>query len=86
MTLFDVEELTCYWIEHPPTHLLIAAYLGAKKRSRNPQVPISTERGKSEQLLTELGPAFTCGDIHAGLWPVELDFSKLRRITQNLSD
>jgi hypothetical protein len=28
MTLLEVEELTRYWIDHPPPHLLIAAYLG----------------------------------------------------------
>jgi hypothetical protein len=35
MTLLEVEELTRYWIDHPPPHLLIAAYLG-----------IGRERGK----------------------------------------
>jgi hypothetical protein len=28
MTLLDFEELTSYWAEHPPVHILVAAYLG----------------------------------------------------------
>jgi hypothetical protein len=31
MTLFQIEELTSYWAQHPPAHLLIAAYLGIAK-------------------------------------------------------
>ena len=31
MTLLEVEELTRYWIEHPPLHLMVAAYLGLGK-------------------------------------------------------
>ena len=39
MTLLDFEELAAYWAEHPPLHLLMAAYLGVdkpKKRELNP--------------------------------------------------
>jgi hypothetical protein len=28
MTLFEFEELCSYWTEHPPVHLMVAAYLG----------------------------------------------------------
>ncbi len=31
MTLLEVEELTRYWIEHPPLHLMVAAHLGLGK-------------------------------------------------------
>lgn len=86
MTLFDIEELTRYWIDHPPTHLIIAAHLGVPKGSRNSQMATSRERGKTEHLLTVLGPAFTSRDVHAGLQPAVLDFSKLRRMSQGLSD
>ena len=34
MTLFDFEELTKYWAEHPPLHIMVAAYLGAGKQHR----------------------------------------------------
>ena len=29
MTLLEVEELTHYWSEHPPVHLLLAAFMSA---------------------------------------------------------
>jgi hypothetical protein len=28
MTLLDVNELCAYWMDHPPVHLMAAAYLG----------------------------------------------------------
>jgi hypothetical protein len=28
MTLFDAEELISYWTDHPPVHLLLAAFMG----------------------------------------------------------
>lgn len=31
MTLFDYEELCGYWAKNPPTHLMVAAYLGVGK-------------------------------------------------------
>ena len=34
MTLFDFEELTAYWVEHPPVHILVGAYLGVGKHQR----------------------------------------------------
>jgi hypothetical protein len=30
MTLLDVAELGEYWAEHPPVHLLVAAFIGFK--------------------------------------------------------
>jgi hypothetical protein len=36
MTLFDVEELTLYWADHPPTHLMVAAYLGIGPKPKEP--------------------------------------------------
>jgi cation transporter-like permease len=85
MTLLDVEELTSYWAEHPPVHVLVAAYLGlnGQKRSR---ISAKTSSGlvtgtgsDPSTLLAELGPGFASGDVHAGLAPVELDFTELRR-------
>lgn len=84
MTLLDYEELVAYWSEHPPLHLLAAAYLGIgarEKRShagrdRGPAAKRSPDLGS---LLSDLGPGFGAGDVHAGLDPVVLDFSELKR-------
>jgi hypothetical protein len=86
MTLFDVEELTQYWMDHPPTHLMIAAHLGAGNGRRSSYTGICSGRGGIQQVLTELGPAFTSGDVHVGLRPAVLDFSKLRQMNQSLPD
>ena len=84
MTLFDLEELTAYWAEHPPVHILAAAYLGVGKHRRNgkPSMPASLRPEADPDLATllaELGPGFGASDVHAGLAPVVLDFSELRR-------
>jgi len=84
MTLFDFEELTGYWAEHPPLHILISAYLGVgKDRHTMVQMPPGSPEPKTssglEVLLAELGPGFGSGDVHAGLTPVVLDFTELRR-------
>jgi hypothetical protein len=87
MTLFEVEELTRYWTDHPPLHLTIAAYLGIGKEQRRRPRPASTQAAsesllgvKAGHLLAQLGPAFTSGDVHTGLQPVVLDFTELRRM------
>jgi hypothetical protein len=83
MTLFQIEELTSYWAQHPPVHLLVAAYLGAGK-NKNPRMPPTPmERGQqsssdSSSLLAQLGPGFGAKDVNAGLSPVILDFAELR--------
>jgi hypothetical protein len=71
MTLLDVEELTAYWAEHPPLHMLVAAYLGLGKgkRPRQPSAPsgeASTRFGQKTgsditSLLAELGRALVPG-------------------------
>jgi hypothetical protein len=91
MTLLDVEELTIYWAEHPPLHVLVAAYLGLGqgKWPRKPSASSGEAPSKFAHkpgsdiasLLAELGPGFGSGDIHAGLTPAVLDFSELRRRT-----
>jgi hypothetical protein len=84
MTLFDFEELTAYWVEHPPVHILVGAYLGVGKHQRRRIPPAGSnprrETGSELQaLLAELGPGFGTGDVHAGLPGVVLDFAELRR-------
>jgi hypothetical protein len=83
MTLFDFEELTKYWAEHPPLHILVGAYLGVGKNRRPTASDPATSRGTAgsnlEAVLAELGPGFGAGDVHAGLTPVVLDVAELRR-------
>ncbi|MBV8090351.1 MAG: hypothetical protein JO139_12405 [Alphaproteobacteria bacterium] len=84
MTLFDFEELTAYWVEHPPVHILVGGYLGVGKQQRK-RVPSAASKptrqtgAEIQELLAELGPGFGAGDVHAGLPAVVLDFAELRR-------
>jgi hypothetical protein len=84
MTLFDLEELTAYWAEHPPLHILVGTYLGIGKHRRKgessaPQSQCTAANSDMAALLAELGPGFGAGDVHAGLAPAVLDFSELQR-------
>ena len=83
MTLFDFDELTAYWAEHPPLHLLVGAYLNVgRQRVQAPSAPSSPGDGASSDLqesLAKLGQGFGAGDVHAGLPGVVLDFAELRR-------
>ena len=82
MTLFDFEELTRYWAEHPPLHILVGAYLGVGKHRRPTVSDPAKSRGAAssnlDAVLAELGPGFGAGDVHAGLGPVVLDVAELR--------
>ncbi len=93
MTLLDVEELTRYWIAHPPLHLIVAAYLGigesAKQTCAGPPAPASPANRKNLEvgaILAELGSSFTGGDVHMGLAPVVLDFAELKRKVSGPAD
>jgi hypothetical protein len=84
MTLFDFEELTAYWVEHPPLHVLLGAYLGAGKHRGKPTLlapagPVRTAAPNLAALLAEFGPGFGVADVHEGLAPVVLDFGELQR-------
>ena len=84
MTLFDFEELTAYWVEHPPVHIMVGAYLGVGKRQRKPIPSAGSRPGRApssdlQTILAEFGPGFGADDVHAGLPGVVLDFSELRR-------
>jgi len=88
MTLFDFEELTKYWTEDPPLHILVAAYLGAGKQQHQPTGPGRNDPRNAaaynpEEVLAELGPGFRAGNVHAGLTSVVLDFAELRRQAAN---
>jgi hypothetical protein len=79
MTLLDFEELTAYWAEHPPVHILVAAYLGLGKQKQT-RLP-SRMSGEASSgygnrtdsdvgsILAELGPGFASGNVHADLAP-----------------
>jgi hypothetical protein len=84
MTLFDFEELMAYWVEHPPVHILVGAYLGVGKHQRKPIASAGSRPGRApspdlQTILAEVGPGFGAVDVHAGLPGVLLDFSELRR-------
>jgi hypothetical protein len=84
MTLFQVEELTSYWVQHPPLHLLIAAQLGVGTNKESPMPSNSTgqeQLSSSEvgSMLSCMGPGLSVGDVHAGLSSVILDFAELAR-------
>lgn len=88
MTLLDFEELAAYWADHPPVHILVAAYLGLERpkhtgsSSRTRDTPSRRGDGVGSDvgsILADLGPGFASGDVHAGLASVELDFAELRR-------
>jgi hypothetical protein len=80
MTLFEFEELTAYWVEGPPVHILVGAYLGVGEHQRKRAPSAGSNQGSDIQaLLVELGPGFGAGDVHAGLPGVVLDFAELRR-------
>jgi hypothetical protein len=83
MTLFDLEELMAYWVEHPPVHILVGAYLGLGKHLRWRIPSAGSEPGPAassdlQGILAELGPGFGAGDVHAGLPGVVLDFAELK--------
>jgi hypothetical protein len=83
MTLFDFEELTAYWAEHPPVHILVGAYLGVGRHQRKRKPSAHSSSGLAagadlQRIFAELGPGFGAGDVHAGLPAVVLDFYELR--------
>jgi len=93
MTLLDVEELTRYWIDHPPLHLMVAAYLSAGesgKRIRSGSLssvtPARRENLDIGAVLAELGSSFAGRDVHVGLAPVVLDFTELKRSGRRPTD
>jgi len=85
MTLFDFEELTKYWAEHPPLHIMVAGVswrwqtAPAGRRGRVLTIQGTLKAPISKEVRAELGPGFRTGDVHAGLTPVVLDFAELRR-------
>jgi hypothetical protein len=46
-----LQELFHYWEDFPPTHELVAAYLGYKPRRRNKEAPLSETDYQFAQVL-----------------------------------
>ena len=71
----------------PNTKLMVAAYLGlgngnaSRARAKIVADDSVATGAKSDvgAVLAELGPRFAGGDVHAGLAPVVLDFTELKR-------
>jgi hypothetical protein len=73
MTLADVREIADYWAEHPPVHLLLAAFIGFK--------PEPTIEGGGD-WATSLPPApgIVSGQLPANLPEPIFDFDALMRM------
>jgi hypothetical protein len=61
MTLLDYEELCRYWAKSPPTHLMVAAYLGVGKpaegAAQSPQQSAQAQREAIAEILQGGGAA-----------------------------
>jgi hypothetical protein len=71
LTLLDLDELLLpYLAEHPPTHILVAAFVGWKPKEKR--------SATIDDLARELGPGFQQRDVHDGLGAPVLDFARLK--------
>jgi hypothetical protein len=81
MTIFEVEEIFAYWGDHPPTHLMVAAYLGVKPSSRSrldaPLGPNSAAFLPEEAAAFLMATGMPTGDIHEGLGMPTFDAAEL---------
>lgn len=75
MTLFEVEAVYGYWREHPPPHLLLAAFLGVTSHRHSPPRPFEADADASIPAIPGLKP----GAIEDGLRAATLDFEDLKR-------
>lgn len=59
MTLLDYEELCQYWAKNPPTHLMVAAYLGVGKPAdaQASQQPAKSQKEAINEILQGGGAA-----------------------------
>jgi hypothetical protein len=74
-----------YLADHPPTHILVAGFVGWQPRREQPQRPGRPPRDPTlppdatpEAMAIAAGLG-TGRDVHAGMGTVVLDFVKLRR-------
>lgn len=53
MDMEDVDDLMTYWADHPPVHLMVAAYLGVKPKTQGP--PQKPGKAEIDQLVQMFG-------------------------------
>lgn len=65
LTLFEVEELVTYWMEHPPVHLSVAAFLGTKGERTGQPSHENADLGITPDLdqLKAMGTMFGAGIV-----------------------
>jgi len=83
MTVFDAEELCSYWSRHPPTHVLVAAFLGVK--SDEPAPPVRQSQPSQEipiGVVLAAMPGLAAG-TNAGLPSPIFDVAELMRQRPN---
>jgi hypothetical protein len=62
LTLWDVSDLFEYWREHPPTHVLVGAYLSRGKKSSSVKPGKTGSKAAFDELtraVTSAGGAFS---------------------------
>lgn len=74
MTLSEVEAIYAYWQDHPPTHLLVGALLGAGPSALARGAPQTSVRS---QMLEIQG--MKEGAVDQGPTPAALEFTELKR-------
>jgi hypothetical protein len=80
MTLVDYEELCAYWAEHPPVHLMVAAYLGVGEDK--PQAVRPAAAPPSQVNTLPLMGVHHVRDYYHGLGAPILDFEELKKQAQ----
>jgi hypothetical protein len=76
MTLFDAEELVSYWTDHPPVHLLLAAFMGVGQNTGPLGTPRRDDfvRGPSLcEIMTLPGVGQTIRPLSSGFGPDAVD-------------
>jgi hypothetical protein len=84
MTLWDVMELSEYWAENPPVHLLVAAFVGYKSEAPprfRPEDFAETNDNWRQQLAAI--PGGEVGSLPANLPAPIFDGEALMRIVPN---
>jgi hypothetical protein len=89
MTLWDVKELGDYWAEHPPVHILVAAFVGYKgEGSRMPAEYADPNYWQSPKLspgdVAQLAQSMEIPAGNLDGYPVPIfDFDELMRQRPN---
>jgi hypothetical protein len=80
LTLVDFQKYFLpYWNEHPPVHVLVAAYLGFKPQTGAGMTPQSTQSPQNISELLSMPAGMMEGDIHEGLPEPILDFAEFQQ-------